>query len=62
MYCNNIYHSPIACSEAACKTLANILLKAFVINFSDKQRSVGMLEASGKVVLVKFLTVDQVLM
>ena len=34
-------NSPIACLKAACKTLANILLKAFVIKVSDKQRSVG---------------------
>ena len=41
-------NSPIACSEAACKTLANILLKAFVLNVSDRQRSVGCLRRQEK--------------
>ena len=39
---------PLAGSKAACTTLANILLKAHVLNVSDKQRSLGCLRRQYK--------------
>ena len=35
--------APLAGSKAACTTLANILLKAHVLNVSDKEKSLGCL-------------------
>ena len=40
--------APIASSKAACKTLANILLKAHVLNVSDKEKAVGCLRRQEK--------------
>ena len=41
-------NSPIACSEDACRTLANILLKAYVLSVSDKKRVIGCLRRKEK--------------
>ena len=39
---------PLAGSKAACTTLANILLKAHVLNVSDKEKSLGCLKRQDK--------------
>ena len=40
--------APLASSNAACTTLANILLKAHVLNVSDKEKVVGCLRRQDK--------------
>ena len=40
--------APLAGSKAACTTLANILLKAHVLNVSDKEKSLGCLRRQDK--------------
>ena len=40
--------SPLAKKEKACHTLANIILKAFVLNHSDKERELGCLRRREK--------------
>ena len=40
--------APLAGSKAACTTLANILLKAHVLNESDKEKSLGCLRRQDK--------------
>ena len=40
--------APLAGSKAACTTLANILLKAHVLNVSDKEKSFGCLRRQDK--------------
>ena len=40
-------HAPLAGSKAACTTLANILLKAHILNVSDKEKSWGCLRSKG---------------
>ena len=40
--------APLAGSKAACTTLANILLKAHVLNVSDKEKSLGCLRMQDK--------------
>ena len=40
--------APLAGSKAACTTLANILLKAHVLNVSDKEKSLGCLRWKDK--------------
>ena len=41
-------HAPLAGSKAACTTLANILLKAHVLNVSDKEKYLGCLRRQDK--------------
>ena len=40
--------APLASSNAACTTLANILLKAHVLNVSDREKSLGCLRRQDK--------------
>ena len=40
--------APLAGSKAACTTLANILLKAHILNVSDKEKSLGCLRRQDK--------------
>lgn len=40
--------APLASNNAACTTLANILLKAYVLNVSDKEKSLGCLRRQEK--------------
>ena len=40
--------APLAGSKAACTTSANILLKAHVLNVSDKEKSLGCLRRQDK--------------
>ena len=40
--------APLAGSKAACTSLANILLKAHVLNVSDKEKSLGCLRRQDK--------------
>ena len=40
--------TPLAGSKAACTTSANILLKAHVLNVSDKEKSLGCLRRQDK--------------
>ena len=40
--------APLAGSKAACTTLADILLKAHVLNVSDKEKSLGCLRRQDK--------------
>ena len=40
--------APLAGSKAACTTLANFLLKAHVLNVSDKEKSLGCLRRQDK--------------
>ena len=40
--------APLAGSKAACITLANILLKAHVLNVGDKEKSLGCLRRQDK--------------
>ena len=40
--------APLATNNAACTTLANILLKAQVLNVSDKEKAVGCLRRQEK--------------
>ena len=40
--------APLAGSNAACTTLANILLKAHVLNVSDKEKYLGCLRRQDK--------------
>ena len=44
----SIVDVPLAGSKAACTTLANILLKAHVLNVSEKEKSLGCLSSGGK--------------
>ena len=43
-----LIHSPIADDVAACRTLANILMKSFVTAHSDREKSVGCLRRKEK--------------
>ena len=44
----SMINAPIASNQQACRTLANILLKAFVLDNSDREREFGCLRRREK--------------
>ena len=44
----SLIHAPVAENEVACRTLANVLMKAFVVANSDREKTQGCLRRKEK--------------